>query len=69
MKDLRSATGDAQEPASPCAGICVLDESGYCFGCERHIDEIVGWPRMSAQVKTEVLDDLPERRRRRQKSG
>ena len=53
------------DPVSPCVAICALDERGYCYGCERHIDEIVAWPRMNAQGRIEVLDDLPERRRRR----
>ena len=65
MKDSPYAAGGALEGASPCISVCALDEAGFCFGCERHIDEIVAWPRMSAQSKIEVLDDLPQRRRRR----
>jgi len=49
--------------------VCALDERGYCYGCERHIDEIVAWPRMSAEAKTELLDALPERRRHRAEQG
>ena len=64
MKDSPYA-GGALEGASPCVQVCALDDSGYCFGCERHIDEIVAWPRMSTQDRLRVIDDLPERRRRR----
>jgi len=66
MKDLDRVSADAQEPASPCVRICALDASGHCVGCERHIDEIVAWPRLSAQLKQQVLDDLPARRQRRE---
>jgi uncharacterized protein len=66
MKDLDRVSMDAQEPASPCVRICALDASGYCIGCERHIDEVVAWPRLSVQRKREVLDQLPARRERRQ---
>jgi len=69
MKDLRSAAAAALEPASPCVKVCALDQRGYCYGCERHIDEIVAWPRMSAEAKTELLEALPERRRHRAKQG
>jgi predicted Fe-S protein YdhL (DUF1289 family) len=69
MKDLRSAPAAALEPASPCVKVCALDQRGYCHGCERHIDEIVAWPRMSAEAKTGLLDELPERRRRRAEQG
>jgi uncharacterized protein len=57
---------DPFEPASPCAAICVLDDSGYCLGCERHIDEIAGWAQLSRECKQGVLAELPERRRRRE---
>jgi predicted Fe-S protein YdhL (DUF1289 family) len=65
MKDLPPTMTDAAEPASPCAAICVLDDGGYCLGCERHIDEIVGWAQLSRERKLDVLSELPERRRRR----
>ena len=69
MKDSPYAAGGALEGASPCVQVCALDEAGFCFGCERHIDEIVAWPRMSAQARLSVLDDLQGRRRRRNEAG
>ena len=62
MNDSRRATAAAMEPASPCVSICVLDEHGYCFGCERHIDEIVEWAALAADRRREIIADLPVRR-------
>jgi predicted Fe-S protein YdhL (DUF1289 family) len=69
MKDSPYAAGGALEGASPCISVCSLDDGGYCVGCERHIDEIVAWPRMSAQERLHVLGDLQARRQRRGGEG
>jgi uncharacterized protein len=65
MKDIRDEDRAAPEPPSPCVQVCALDTSGYCVGCERHIDEIVGWAAMPAARKRAVIAALPERRSRR----
>jgi len=69
MKDSPYAAGGALEGASPCISVCALDDDGYCFGCERHIEEIVAWPRMSVQERLHVLDALRARRQRRGGDG
>jgi predicted Fe-S protein YdhL (DUF1289 family) len=69
MKDSPYAAGGVLEGASPCVQVCALDEAGYCFGCERHIDEIVAWPRMSTQERLRVLDAIQTRRSRRHGAG
>jgi uncharacterized protein len=45
-------------PVSPCINVCVLDASGYCTGCQRSIDEIARWGRMSAGEQWAVIDRL-----------
>ena len=67
MNRLRDVAA-AMDPASPCAGICVLDDRGYCFGCERHIEEIVEWTAMTADRKRGIIADLPARRLHRESS-
>jgi predicted Fe-S protein YdhL (DUF1289 family) len=54
--DRRSARSAA--PVSPCINVCVLDERDVCQGCQRTIDEIAGWGRMSAAEQWAVMDRL-----------
>ena len=50
-------------PPSPCIGLCWIDAStGLCMGCRRTLDEIAGWPDLSAQEKRDVLARRAERR-------
>jgi len=41
--------------ASPCVGVCVLDESDVCIGCYRSSGEIMQWPGASDAEKREML--------------
>lgn len=48
--------------ASPCVGICALDERrAYCTGCLRTIGEIGAWRTMSDQERVQVLQDIAVR--------
>jgi len=50
---------------SPCIKICQMDPArGVCIGCCRSLDEIARWSGMSEAEQLEVLNQLPERRRR-----
>ncbi len=50
------------EVQSPCIKICVIhQESRLCTGCLRSIDEIGAWSRMSDEVRSAVLEELPTR--------
>jgi uncharacterized protein len=50
---------------SPCIKVCQMDPvRGVCIGCCRTLDEIARWGGMSAQQQFQVLEELPERRRR-----
>jgi predicted Fe-S protein YdhL (DUF1289 family) len=47
---------------SPCVDVCEMDEeSGYCLGCRRTIDEIAGWSTYGDNHRQAVLDALPAR--------
>jgi uncharacterized protein len=50
---------------SPCVKVCQMDPvRGVCIGCCRTLDEIGRWSAMSDQEQFQVLEELPERRRR-----
>ena len=50
---------------SPCVNVCQMDPvRGVCMGCCRTLDEIARWGGMSDQEQFQVLEQLPERRRR-----
>lgn len=54
----------ADEPDSPCCGVCLLDrERGWCAGCFRTPREIQEWPAASAPRKQEILEQIEERER------
>nr|WP_295473662.1 DUF1289 domain-containing protein [uncultured Pseudomonas sp.] len=40
---------------SPCVSICALDEADICTGCQRSVQEITGWSRMSNDERRAVL--------------
>ena len=55
---LRAATA-----ASPCIGICRLDEgSGLCTGCYRTIQEIARWGSMGRDERARIFAALDGRR-------
>jgi predicted Fe-S protein YdhL (DUF1289 family) len=48
---------------SPCTSVCEIDlESGFCKGCSRTSDEIVGWLRYSDADKKKILLKINNRR-------
>lgn len=50
------------EIESPCIKICVIEpKSRLCTGCLRSIDEIGAWSRMTAEARSAVMAELPER--------
>ena len=48
-------------PASPCTGVCTLDDDDRCIGCARTLDEIAAWGSMGADERRAVIAALPER--------
>lgn len=48
--------------ASPCVGICRLDERAVCVGCGRTIDEIAEWSRAGEARRRTIVADAAIRR-------
>ena len=50
------------EIESPCIQVCVVHPvERICTGCYRTIDEISQWSRMTAEQRSEVMAELPNR--------
>lgn len=55
---------EAERPVrSPCVSICALDEADICVGCQRTVDEIARWGRMTNDERRAVLTRCIERAR------
>ncbi len=63
MTDLgRSQPGEAAAVESPCVDICVMnEETGYCEGCGRTIDEIAEWSSYSPAQRRRIIAELGRR--------
>ena len=47
---------------SPCTGVCKLDEAtGWCLGCGRDGEELVGWGAQSDAARQAVWEQIPDR--------
>ena len=53
----------ASSGASPCVGVCRLDDAGFCEGCLRTIDEIGAWAGLDEGTRRAIMADLELRRR------
>lgn len=48
---------------SPCTDACVIDEeTGYCEGCARTLDEIAEWGSYSGDQHRQKMAELEDRR-------
>ena len=48
---------------SPCISLCVMDQdTGLCHGCQRTIDEIIGWSGATDDCKRAIWIAILERR-------
>lgn len=51
------------EIESPCVQICVMHpKEGICVGCYRSIEEITAWSRMTPDLRSAIMADLPDRK-------
>ncbi|OIQ67851.1 hypothetical protein GALL_505680 [mine drainage metagenome] len=51
-----------EEVESPCVKVCVVHpEARICVGCNRTIDEIAGWSKMTPEARREIMAALPDR--------
>ncbi len=49
-------------PPSPCTSICrIAQDTGWCEGCQRTLEEIADWPMLSGHEKKQILEQLPNR--------
>lgn len=57
MSSDSSLTPAAAEPvASPCVGVCQLNDEELCLGCGRSLAEIAEWSAASEQRRRDILD-------------
>ncbi len=57
-----TVTATRRPPASPCVGVCVIDEArALCTGCARTVDEIAVWGSASDDFREAIWADLPAR--------
>ena len=50
------------EIQSPCVRICVVHPTArICNGCNRTIDEIRDWSRMTSEERRVIMEELPSR--------
>ena len=47
---------------SPCTGVCVMGEDGWCEGCARTLEEIADWSAMTAAERHAMMGELAGRR-------
>ena len=56
------AIWERDEVDSPCVKLCVIHpEARLCVGCLRTIDEITSWARLSADTRSTIMAELPDR--------
>lgn len=59
---LSKAQANAPQVPSPCISVCQMaDDTGWCAGCWRTLDEIAGWGQTSADSKRVVWARIAER--------
>lgn len=46
---------------SPCVSICRLDDNDVCVGCFRTATEIGQWLSYTAEQRSDIMKQLPER--------
>jgi len=48
---------------SPCTDVCAIDDdTGWCIGCGRTMNEIATWATMGDAARTKVLAELDARK-------
>ena len=48
---------------SPCADVCAIDDdTGWCLGCGRSMQEIATWANMGDDARTKVLGEIEGRK-------
>ena len=47
--------------ASPCIKLCRIEQTGFCAGCFRTLDEIARWAQLDAREKLAINRLLADR--------
>ncbi|SJM92668.1 Predicted Fe-S protein (modular protein) [Crenothrix polyspora] len=47
--------------ASPCVGLCCLDNSDICVGCFRSLDEIKAWSQVDDKTRLVFIGNAKQR--------
>lgn len=51
-----------EELDSPCIQICIVHpETRLCIGCNRSIEEISRWSKMTSETRRLIMEELPSR--------
>jgi predicted Fe-S protein YdhL (DUF1289 family) len=54
---------DSGAVPSPCVNVCRMNQqSGFCEGCYRTIDEIIQWSQANDSIKRAIWVDVLQRR-------
>lgn len=62
MSDDSDKVWQRDEVESPCVKVCMIHpETRLCIGCNRSIDEIAQWSRLSVERRHEIMAELPNR--------
>jgi uncharacterized protein len=56
-----AATGEDDDVLSPCTGVCVLRQEGWCTGCGRTVAQIAGWTTLDSDARRLVCADAAVR--------
>ncbi|MFM8391032.1 MAG: DUF1289 domain-containing protein [Methylophilaceae bacterium] len=52
----------AENIETPCIGVCTMDDNtGFCLGCYRSLEEIQNWWDMSDEQRAQVMAQLDQR--------
>ena len=50
---------------SPCISVCTMDEdTGYCKGCFRSLNEVASWLYFSDNEKIKIIEQLSLRKQK-----
>ena len=58
---MNAGQAQSSQVASPCIGICRLDDEQMCEGCGRTIEEIVEWSRATESRRRVIVGLADER--------
>lgn len=61
MNSPEKIKADTCEVASPCVGVCALNDDEICAGCGRSLDEIAIWPQADSALRAHIVNVAAQR--------